>query len=72
MNIQAIIKATKTTCGAKTRSGAPCKNAPIGDTGRCRMHGGKSLAGVASPRYKHGRYSKVWIAQFVGALADRD
>jgi hypothetical protein len=26
--------------------------------GRCRMHGGASLSGVASPRWKHGRYSK--------------
>ncbi|MFB5193059.1 HGGxSTG domain-containing protein [Alicyclobacillus fastidiosus] len=29
------------TCGAKTRSGDPCKNAPMAN-GRCRMHGGKS------------------------------
>ncbi|MDW3683094.1 HGGxSTG domain-containing protein [Cupriavidus sp. CV2] len=28
-------------CGAKTRSGAPCKNAAMAN-GRCRMHGGKS------------------------------
>src|ERR1035437_122809 len=26
--------------------------------GRCRLHGGKSLGGIASPRFKHGRYSK--------------
>jgi hypothetical protein len=26
--------------------------------GRCRLHGGKSLAGIASPRFKHGRRSK--------------
>jgi len=25
--------------------------------GRCRMHGGKSLAGIASPAWKHGKYS---------------
>jgi len=25
---------------------------------RCRFHGGKSLSGIASPSYKHGRYSK--------------
>lgn len=29
--------------------------------GRCRMHGGKSLRGEASPRYKHGRYCKKRI-----------
>lgn len=26
--------------------------------GRCRMHGGKSLRGMASPRYRHGLYTK--------------
>jgi hypothetical protein len=26
--------------------------------GRCRLHGGKSLGGIASPRYQHGLYSK--------------
>lgn len=31
----------KPTCGAKTRSGEACRNAPMGN-GRCRMHGGKS------------------------------
>lgn len=54
------------TCGAKTRSGVPCQNAPMGN-GRCRMHGGKSLSGIAHPNYKHGRYSKVWLAQLLGA-----
>ena len=44
-------------CGAKTRSstGEPCQNYPMAN-GRCRMHGGLSLKGEASPRYKHGRY----------------
>ena len=27
--------------------------------GRCRMHGGASLSGVASPTFRHGRYSTV-------------
>lgn len=27
--------------------------------GRCRLHGGKSLAGVAAPAFRHGRYSRV-------------
>jgi len=26
---------------------------------RCRMHGGESLSGIASPQFKTGRYSKV-------------
>ena len=28
------------------------------ENGRCRMHGGKSLAGAAAGQFKHGRYSK--------------
>lgn len=50
-------------CGAKTRSGEPCKSPAMGSSGRCRMHGGKSLAGLASPRLSHGRYSKVLPAR---------
>ena len=53
-------------CGARTRSGEPCKNAPIYPAGRCRMHGGKSLRGIASPRYKHGHYSKDVLAKLAG------
>jgi hypothetical protein len=45
-------------CGAKTRAGTPCQQTIICQNGRCRMHGGTSLRGLASPRYKHGRYSK--------------
>src|SRR5262249_1044000 len=44
-------------CGAKTRTGAPCKALAM-PNGRCRMHGGGSLALLAHPNYKHGRYSK--------------
>lgn len=45
-------------CGAKTRSGKPCKAKPVWGMVRCRMHGGKSLRGYAHPNYKHGLYSK--------------
>lgn len=31
--------------------------------GRCRFHGGMSLAGPAHPAFKHGRYSKYLPAQ---------
>jgi hypothetical protein len=62
-----------TICGAKTRSGGRCKNAPVA-AGRCRMHGGASLRGVASPTFKHGRFSKylpVRLAtRYREALAD--
>ncbi|MFC2064159.1 HGGxSTG domain-containing protein [Chloroflexota bacterium] len=56
----------KKTCGAKTKDGTPCQNSPM-KNGRCHLHGGKSLGGVDSPTYKHGRYSKVMKAQ----LAER-
>ena len=57
------------TCGAKTRSGGQCKNLAMHPAGRCRMHGGKSLRGLASPRYKHGKYSKDTLAQLTRAAA---
>jgi hypothetical protein len=47
----------KNFCGAKNRSGKPCKRAPM-PNGRCKLHGGKSPGGVASKTFKHGRYSK--------------
>ena len=59
------------TCGARTRSGAPCKNLALYPAGRCRMHGGKSLRGLASPRYKHGKYSKDTLAQLTRAAGAR-
>lgn len=46
-------------CGAqKRKSGEPCRAKAMAN-GRCRIHGGKSLAGIAAPGYKDGRYSKV-------------
>jgi hypothetical protein len=33
-------------CGAKTRSGAPCKSAPVTGRRRCRMHGGADGSGA--------------------------
>jgi hypothetical protein len=71
MDILDIVKALGPLdrCGAKTRSGEPCKNAKMHPAGRCRMHGGKSYRGVASPRYVHGRYSKELLARLAGAIA---
>ena len=46
-------------CGAKTRSGSPCR-APAMPNGRCRMHGGASPGaprGKANGNYKHGRFT---------------
>ncbi len=44
-------------CGADTDDGTPCEN-PAMENGRCRKHGGATPSGVASSRFKHGRYSK--------------
>lgn len=54
----------KATCGAKTRSGKPCKRAPM-PNGRCKLHGGSSLKGVAAPGFKNGRYSKYVPARLL-------
>lgn len=48
---------TDAICGAKNRSDEPCQNPPLAN-GRCRFHGGLSPAGVASPRFKTGKYSR--------------
>jgi hypothetical protein len=49
-------------CGARTRSGAPCKSAPVIGRRSCRMHGGAdgrgAPKGARNANYKHGRYTK--------------
>lgn len=47
-------------CGAKTRTGGNCRQ-PAMKNGRCRLHGGKSLAGKAHGRYRHGLRTKEAI-----------
>lgn len=50
------------TCGATNRDGGPC-GLPAGwgtehvGEGRCKLHGGASLAGEDSPQFKHGLFS---------------
>src|SRR5450755_4231759 len=50
-------------CGARTRTGNPCKS-PAMPNGRCRMHGGKSPGAPKGNRnaWKHGHYSAQSIA----------
>lgn len=54
----------KRRCGAKTRSGAPCKNSPM-PNGRCRMHGGKSTGPKNQKGNKNalktGEYETIWF-----------
>ena len=45
-------------CGAKCRDGHACTQ-PQMPNGRCRMHRGGAVKGIAHPDFKDGRYSKV-------------
>jgi hypothetical protein len=49
-------------CTAKSkRSGQQCKKDAVIGGEKCHMQGGKSLRGVAHPRFKHGRDSKFTL-----------
>jgi hypothetical protein len=71
-------------CGARTRSGTPCRSPAVTGRRRCRMHGGApGSGGPKGPRngnYRHGRYaaeaiaSRRWLRQItrdVRALTKR-
>lgn len=49
-------------CGAKTRSGLPCRNRPM-KNGRCRMHGGKSTGPPQGNKnaVTTGEYETIWM-----------
>lgn len=61
-------------CGARTRSGRPCPTPPVVGRQRCRMHGGATPRGIASPHFKTGRYSRDLptrlAARYAAALRD--
>lgn len=40
-----------------------CEKAPKKNRNRCKLHGGNSPRGIASPSYKHGMYSKDMPSQ---------
>ncbi len=54
-------------CGARTRSGAPCRAPKVTGKSRCRMHGG--AAGSGAPKgerngnWRHGRFTCEVIAE---------
>jgi hypothetical protein len=52
-------------CGARTRSGKPCRS-PATKKGRCRLHGGASgnggPSGERNGQYRHGERTKTAIA----------
>lgn len=56
-------------CGAKIRKGGSCRQQGMRN-GRCRMHGGLTPAGIASPNFKTGRYSKYIPARLLKRYAE--
>lgn len=53
-------------CGAKTRSGSPCRSPAVSGKQRCRMHGG--AAGKGAPKgnrnaLKSGLFTREMIAR---------
>jgi hypothetical protein len=53
-------------CGARTKSGKPCRS-PATGKGRCRLHGGASGSGgppgKRNGQYRHGERTKAAIAE---------
>jgi hypothetical protein len=46
-------------CGARSKStGRPCQQTRLYPNGRCRVHGGPTPSGVASPNFKTGLFSR--------------
>lgn len=49
----------KKICGSPKRGGGICQvSRGLLPNGRCRIHGGTSPRGIASPNFKHGRWSQ--------------
>ena len=49
-----------TRCTAHSKqTGAPCRQPVVPGRQVCAYHGGKSPRGLASPHWKHGRYSRA-------------
>lgn len=53
------------TATSKT-TGQRCRRAAMRGKTVCYMHGGKTPAGMASPHFRHGRYSKVLPDRLAG------
>jgi hypothetical protein len=51
------------TCGARTRTGAPCKRKPVPGKNRCRNHGGLSNSErTPQGRFNAGKGLREWHA----------
>jgi hypothetical protein len=57
---------TSPRCGARTRSGAPCRSPAVTGKARCRMHGGSAGSGAPlrnQNALKHGRFTRAAFAE---------
>ncbi len=53
-------------CGARTRSGSPCRAPAVSGKARCRMHGGARGTGAPignTNALKHGMYTKAALEE---------
>jgi uncharacterized protein YjcR len=53
-------------CGAKTRSGKPCRSPAVAGKKRCRMHGGAPGSGAPKGNknaLRHGMYTREAIEE---------
>lgn len=65
----AVAETETRLCGARTKKhGGKCRAHPVTGSHRCRMHGGTQPKGIASPNWKHGRFSKH-LPQQLGEIA---
>ena len=66
MENKAASRGRSALCGARTRSGSPCRSLPAKGKKRCRMHGGAPGSGAPHGNknaFKHGRYTAEAIAR---------
>ena len=65
-NQQPVQFQTARQCGARTKSGKPCRS-PATKKGRCRLHGGANGSGgppgKRNGQYRHGERTKAAIAE---------
>jgi uncharacterized protein YjcR len=53
-------------CGAKTRTGGPCRSSAVSGKKRCRMHGGAPGSGAPKQNqnaFKHGTFKRPAIEE---------
>jgi hypothetical protein len=54
-------------CGARTRSGGPCRAPKVAGKSRCRMHGGAAGSGAPmgerNGNWRHGRFTCEAISE---------